>query len=48
MAHSWGARLHQYIEDWLIRAESLEGAQLNTDCSEPNPVLWVDCQSKVV
>ena len=30
MALSRGLRLHQYLDDWLIRSQSLEVAQLNT------------------
>ena len=30
MALSKGIRLHQYLDDWLIRAQSLEEAQINT------------------
>ena len=30
MALSRGLRLHQYLEDWLIRSQSQEEAQVNT------------------
>ena len=30
MAHSRGLRLHQYLDDWLIRSQSQEEAQVNT------------------
>ena len=30
MALSRGIRLHQYLDDWLIRAQSQEEAQINT------------------
>ena len=30
MALSRGLRLHQYLDDWLIRSQSQEEAQLNT------------------
>ena len=30
MALSRGLRLHQYLDDWLIRSQSQEGAQVNT------------------
>ena len=30
MALSRGIRLHQYLDDWLIRAQSQEEAQVNT------------------
>ena len=30
MALTWGIRLHQYLDDWLIKAQSQEEAQVNT------------------
>ena len=30
MAHSRGLRVHQYLDDWLIRSQSQEEAQVNT------------------
>ena len=30
MALTRGIRLHQYLDDWFIRAKSLEEAQVNT------------------
>ena len=30
MALSGGLRLHQYLDDWLIRSQSQEEAQVNT------------------
>ena len=30
MALSRGLRLHQYLDDWLIRSQSQEEAQVNT------------------
>ena len=30
MALTWGIRLHQYLDDWLIRVHSQEEAQVNT------------------
>ena len=30
MALTRGVRLHQYLDDWLIRAQSQEEAQVNT------------------
>ena len=48
MALSRGLRLHQYLDDWLIRSRSQEEAQVNTQDSgsgRPNPVLGVDNKS---
>ena len=30
IALTWGIRLHQYLDDWLIRAQSQDEAQINT------------------
>ena len=44
MALSRGLRLHQYLDHWLIRSQSQEEAQVNTQAvGRPNP--WVDNKS---
>ena len=45
MALSRGLRLHKYLEDWLIRSQSQEEAQVNTTSGRLNPVLGVDNKS---
>ena len=46
MALSRGLRLHQYLDDWLIRSQSQEEAQVNTQAVvRPNPVLGLDNKS---
>ena len=46
MALTRGIRLHQYLDDWLIRAQSQEEAQVNTQTvEEPDSVLRVDNKS---
>ena len=46
MALTRGLRLHQYLDDWLIRSQSQEEAQVNTQAVvDPNPVLGVDNKS---
>ena len=46
MALSRGLRLHQYLDDWLIRSQSQEEAQVNTPAVvELNPVLGLDNKS---
>ena len=42
MAFSRGVRIHQYLDDWLNRAQSQDEARLNTDCGETNPILGVN------
>ena len=49
MALTMGVRLHQYLDDWLIRAPSQEEAQENTqDSIRSDTVLRVDNQSREV
>ena len=48
MALTRGVRLHQYLDDWLIRALSLEKAQVNTQTVVDLTVLGVDNQSREV
>ena len=46
MALTRGIKLHQYLDDWLIRAQSLEEAQVNTqDSGRSDLVLRVDHKS---
>ena len=46
MAFTRELRLHQYLADWLIRAQSQEEAQVNTeDSGRPDSVLRVDNKS---
>ena len=45
MALSTGIRLHQYLNDWLIRAQSQEEAQVNTQTVVDLTVLRVDNKS---
>ena len=45
MALTRGIRLHQYLDDWLIRAQSQEEAQVNTHSGRSDPVLRVDNKS---
>ena len=45
MALSRGLRLHQYLDDWLIRSQSQDEAQEHSGSSRPNPVLGVDNKS---
>ena len=46
MALTRGIRLHQYLDDWLIRAQSQEEAQVNNqDSDRSDPVLGVDNKS---
>ena len=43
MALTRGIRLHQYLDDWLIRAQSQEEAQVNTqDSGRSDPVLHIN------
>ena len=46
MALARGVRLHPHLDDWLIRAPSLEEAQVNTR-GGPN-ILRLDNQSREV
>ena len=44
-----GIRLHQYLDDWLIRAWSQEEVQMNTqDSGRSDPVLRVDNKSEEI
>ena len=43
MALSRGLRLHQYLDDWLIRSQSQEEAQVNS--GRPDSVLGLDSKS---
>ena len=45
MAFSRGLRLHQYLDDWLIRSQSREEALVNSGSGRSNPVLGMDHQS---
>ena len=46
MALSRGLRFHQYLDDWLIRSQSQEEAQVNTQAVvDLTPVLVVDNES---
>ena len=40
-----GIRLHQYLDDWLIRAQSQEEAQVNTQTVVDLTQSWVDNKS---
>ena len=42
MALSRGLRIHQYLDDWLIRSQSQEEALVNTGSGRSNSVLGVD------
>ena len=45
MALTKGIRLHQFLDDWLIRAQSQEEVQVNTHNGRPDSVLRVDNKS---
>ena len=46
MALSRGIRLHQYLDDWMIRVQSQEEVKVNTqDSGGPDSVLRVDSKS---
>ena len=45
MALSRGLRIHQYLEDWLIRSQSLGGPSEHSGSGRPDPVLGVDNKS---
>ena len=48
MALSRGLRLHQYLDDWLIRSQSQEEAQVNTQAvvDLTQPLGWIINQEK--
>ena len=41
MALTRGVGLHQYLDDWLIRAPSQEEAQANTVLGLPQSLVWI-------
>ena len=45
MALTRRVRLHQHLDDRLIRAQSQEEARVNTHSDRPDSVLWVDNKS---
>ena len=48
MALSRGVRLHQYLDDWLIRSQSQEEAQVNTQAvvDQTQSLGWIINQEK--
>ena len=46
MALSRGLRLHQYLDDWLIRSQSQEEAQVNTQAVVDRSLGWIINQEK--
>ena len=48
MALSRGLRIHQYLDDWLIRSQSQEESQRDTGSGRPNPILGLDNQPRKI